>query len=423
MSMRIEQYDVIAGVEWSVFEASGKAKKAASACQYSVIHGNGEEWSVGHTNENHGKNAYSGAMILALYTSDAVLYEQLNNGMVWFAAVRAGMPLPGFDQICDENEARRLLSETMSFMPNAQLIGTIAETQHSFGDIINAVGNDKQKALLRKKRNPLVWIALVGITLIVIMFSGLVYKKIKDTQAAEASAEALKQAAMAEATRKQTLKQEYVLATRAAIQARQKELSVIPDSKQQYDNMMAVVASIPPSQSGWKPNIVECNDQQCAIKWTLLPKASGYNPPMGKVVAQDDESVTTEIDVQKAAVITREPTTRSQILAISHSYFGVGNLVTTVGKQLTPITIAQPAPPASLLAGKTANAQPPIEIARQGAVTINAAPILMASFIDKLKGRVSIKKMTLNLGLDGSQSSGIINITIDTEYVDIPKVL
>jgi len=86
---------------------------------------------LGWAPQRAGAAAYAGALVLGLAQPDAVFWVPLPGGgseppVIWFCALREGLPLPGMDRVCSPEQAQQLLSEVASFSPDLALYGPLA---------------------------------------------------------------------------------------------------------------------------------------------------------------------------------------------------------------------------------------------------------------------------------------------------------
>lgn len=406
MSMLIGQYGVVAGLEWEAFESRRAARDKAKSYAWSVLRGDGGDYVVGHSTQQNGGKGYSGALLLALHLNDAVLYERLANGDVWVVAVRAGMPLPGFDRICGEPEAKAMLAEALSFVPGARLVGTIPEAELKYSDVLKALGNKKQAGLLQKKRGPLVVAAILVIVAMSCLAGWVAYHKISAANERKAAEESARLASMSDNARREAALQAMSGATRALLESGRRDLSVVTDSGGQVRSWLNAIRSVQVSDHGWKPEYAECDKVFCTISWGLLPMAGGGHPPIGEVVAREDRSIKTQLRLVKPNEILRVSTPREVLVALANALAGVGGLEITVSKDMQPVTVTPQATNPKM-------PEPPIELGRRGEIKLNVIWVAAQDFSEKLRGRVAFNKMRVSL------AGG--NLDIEGEYAEITE--
>jgi hypothetical protein len=406
MSVLIEQYGVVAGLEWEAFESRRAAKDNARSHAWSVLRADGGDFVVGHTTQQIGGKSYSGALLLALHLNDAVLYEQLPDGEVWVAAVRSGMPLPGFDHICGEHEARAMLAEALSFVPSARLVGSIPEAELRYSDVLKALGNKKQAGLLRKKRGPLVVVGVMAAVGLASMTGWVAYHKISaanERKAAEAQAQL---ALMSEAASRAAALQALTGAARALLDDARRDLAVVTDSVGQTRAWMTALRTVPISDQGWQPEYVECDKVFCTVTWALTPMAGGTHPPTGEVLIREDRSIKTQLRLETPDQLPRTSTPRGVLVALANALTGIGGFEITVSKDLAPIAVTPQASDPKIVVA-------PIELGQRGEIRLSVPWAAAPDFAKKLQGRVAFNKMRANL-FGG-------NLDIEGEYAEITE--
>lgn len=105
---------------------------------------------------------YAGALLAGKVVANGLIFQALENGQVWFAAVRDGMPLADYDRVTGPDEANRLMADVLSFNPRSQVIGDHPAASRSLESVIAEA--DKRMLAATRVAKPGAWlIRLLGL--------------------------------------------------------------------------------------------------------------------------------------------------------------------------------------------------------------------------------------------------------------------
>lgn len=298
----IKELHIAVGLQWQLHESMKSAKRAVGNRKNIMFARRqiGAEVVQGLYECAAAKGLYAGALMLAAASSDALVLESLGDGNAWMCAVKDGVPLPGFDVVAPESEARSLLAEAMNYVPDAELYGNVSGTYASLASVITAVSRqDAAKAALVSPANPFVTIALVfGLLMLA---SGGIYSFYQyDKQ----------QVLEREGLRLNLLEMQKNEAIERARIERQREIERIVAEAQRtlwyavapHMQMMvwlSVVKSIPLSVRGWIPTEIECTGNVCRAHWMrrsamALPSSARYLP--GRLESVNENEAISVVD-------------------------------------------------------------------------------------------------------------------------------
>lgn len=259
----LKNSSIAIGIEWMLHDSVADAKKAASAkgkvlAVRKLIAGECVQGICSAPPKT--KKLQAGALLVAAAASDALVYESLGNGLAWVCAIREGIPLHGFDVVVDENSAKAILAEVMSYVPAAAIYGNTPGVKCSLDELFAQLTvADKKAAVLSVASNPVAVIALaVGIVLLgaIALF---VYRHFEQRNAGNASS------AMQWQSEEELRRAKEAFHAEVA-QARQRFWHARSPSRQ-FALWFDVLRSLPVSANGWTPGTFTCDLAACQVVW------------------------------------------------------------------------------------------------------------------------------------------------------------
>lgn len=183
MQIKVGNFQLAIGGEW--FLPASKTDAAEFLARHKksrVMDGTaaGERVIGAFDNVKERGKVYAGAMLVASIEPNCIIFHQIDENTVWFAAIKDGIPLGDFDKVTTRDAANQLMTDVVSFNPTATVIGTLQSSSLSVEAILGRV-DPKQaaKLIIKNKRSQAIRIALVLIVLFggsaAIAVGGMVY--------------------------------------------------------------------------------------------------------------------------------------------------------------------------------------------------------------------------------------------------------
>lgn len=169
MQIKIGNYQLAIGGEW--FLSASKADAAEFLARHKksmvmdgVVAG---ERVLGAFDQVTGRGkVYAGAMLVASVEPDCVVFHQIDEDNVWFAAIKDGIPLADFDKVTTWAIANQLMTDVVSFNPTSTVVGTLPSSSLSIDAILAKVDPKKASGVvLRNKRRQTIRLLLTILAL------------------------------------------------------------------------------------------------------------------------------------------------------------------------------------------------------------------------------------------------------------------
>lgn len=219
-----------------------------------------------------GSKLVSGAAWLAKAVGKeaVLLVEDRGNGYAWVCLARMGMPVPGFDQVVQEDRVHELIGKAMA-SGDVEIYSTFASVSQypnaqprSFAEAVQDVEPPAIKQI--QGLPPFVGPIAVLLTLGVLTYFGAT--TYIDKTRRNAAAEAL-MSLNAEQSRNQAEleKREQEAHRKKGIAVVNEQVLARSGAKNRLESYTAVVSSLPMNVPGWQMSGYKCEDDLCRVKF------------------------------------------------------------------------------------------------------------------------------------------------------------
>lgn len=299
----IRDLSLAVGLEWVLYDSGKEAKSALKGAKGAVyvrrISG-GECVQAVAKRSDFPKKAFgkyrAGALMVASVVPNALVCHQISDDKYWVCAIRDGIPLHGYDSVVNESEAHALLGEAMSYVQNAEVIGAITGATKTVPEILASIDKKTAKSCGFAESG----IPVVPIFLALVLLAGSyvgfvsVTNLIENARKEKTIAEMIAAQMRSEEEKRRMLEKAKADYRAKVAQARNEFFDTVFPS-QQFRLWSDLVRSLPLSHGGWLVSSVECNQNECNVKWfrkdIRAPLSMGETLPGEVVSATPDEIV------------------------------------------------------------------------------------------------------------------------------------
>jgi cell division protein FtsB len=409
------------GMEWRAFESRSAAKASVKDSRWIYVFGNDtSQWvAAGVAPEEEGEanqKTICGAAAVAQCERNAIVYQALPEGGVWVCAVKDGLPLPGFDVVCDAKAAASVFSEAVSYVDRGQVYGSARDAKGTLEQLFEGLTPQHVKRLRLKKKAPVaVFASLVAVSVLIAVgaIGATVWHARTETK--EALERAMRMAQLQTEAQKKEAEAKALAQMQASISKQREELRSIVPASRQLEAWVAAVERVSLAAAGYRLVGISCDENACSASWDLanrlLPAAwpedgAGDSPaPSG---SQIQDKLSTQLPIEGAAIakIARAEDTFLILAQQTRMFNGLAGLA---------VTVASPQPIFAVAPKGVENA-PRVEIGKSGTVTIAGRLPILREFIAPLDQHLQLKKFSVSVREGGKGS-----IQLEGAYVWLAK--
>lgn len=368
----------------------------------------------------------SAAALVGAVERSAVVFHELPDERVWVAAIRGGLPLPGCDRVTTVDAAHGLLSEYMSFVPNATVIGTPVDAARSAETVFRAA-DAKQRAACAYVKPKSAAMLLVRFAAIAVLatVAAFAIQSVHSAREAAAHARTVALAKLNESARVDAAVSQYLEDVRKASDQARAGLAMSTPVSVQLRLWLDQIGQQPLVQKGFRLESASCIPTACRFKWHALPHADLAGPtssvPGSYVEARDDLSM--EI-VQPLAVVESQPRAiedRMQLVSRFHQRAGVLGVTFDVGVQLSPVLA--PLPPKPALPPEPLqrlSSIQPVTVGQKATVTLAAPLSLVRETVALVGNAVTLTRLEARSMTTASGAAMAPQLLVTGSYVRLP---
>lgn len=139
------------GGEWMLPTNKVEAKELLFELKENLvaIYKIGELEAIGSFPDKGSGKVHAGALVVCQVLKNAIIVEEVGDGLFWFVVLKDGVPMPTTDRLCSKDEANYAVTDAIAFNENAIVIGNTSAATTTLDDVLAQASNTQWgKALL-----------------------------------------------------------------------------------------------------------------------------------------------------------------------------------------------------------------------------------------------------------------------------------